>query len=105
MIQALILGLCTSAVWFLAASTAARAHHSFAVTFEAKTVSELQGEVMSVAWRNPHVRFTLRATGADGQEVLCACQLPIVGSRVFDRALGREHARRQNDQHQLAFLR
>ncbi|MDH3419700.1 MAG: DUF6152 family protein [Gammaproteobacteria bacterium] len=70
MIRALILGLCTSAVWFLAASTAARAHHSFAATFEAETVSELEGEVMSVAWRNPHVLFTLRATGADGQEVL-----------------------------------
>ena len=70
MIRALTLGLCTSAVWVLAVSTAARAHHSFAATFEAETVSELEGEVMSVAWRNPHVLFTLRATGADAQEVL-----------------------------------
>jgi Family of unknown function (DUF6152) len=48
----------------------AEAHHSFAATFEAETVAELEGEVMSVQWRNPHVLFTLKVSDAEGKETL-----------------------------------
>ena len=38
----------------------ATAHHSFAATFDIATISELEGEVMSVRWKNPHVLFTIK---------------------------------------------
>ncbi|MBT5032514.1 MAG: hypothetical protein HOM55_09505, partial [Proteobacteria bacterium] len=47
----------------------ATAHHSFATTFDVTAVSEYEGEVMSLAWRNPHVLFELKNTDAQGQEV------------------------------------
>ena len=52
---------------FLPAVTTA--HHSFASTFDVAVMAELEGEVMSVRWRNPHVLFTLRTTDAQGDEV------------------------------------
>ena len=48
----------------------AAAHHSFAATFDIATISELDGEVMSVRWKNPHVLFTLKTLDAQGDEVL-----------------------------------
>jgi hypothetical protein len=61
----LIFALCAT-LFFSTAS----AHHSFAATFDVATVSELEGEVMSVRWKNPHVEFTLRTTGPEGDEVI-----------------------------------
>jgi len=40
----------------------ATAHHSFAATFDVGAINELEGEVTSVQWRNPHVLITLRVT-------------------------------------------
>jgi len=48
----------------------ATAHHSFAATFDIATMSELEGEVMSVRWKNPHVLFTIKTTDAQGNAVL-----------------------------------
>jgi len=50
--------------------TIALAHHSFFAIFDAGTVSEMEGEITRIQWRNPHVLLTMRATGADGQEEL-----------------------------------
>ncbi len=50
--------------------TVATAHHSFAATFDIAVVNELEGEVMSMRWGNPHVLFTLKVTDAQGKEVL-----------------------------------
>jgi hypothetical protein len=44
----------------------ATAHHSFAATFDVEVVNELEGEVTSVQWRNPHVLYTLRSTDEQG---------------------------------------
>ena len=44
-------------------------HHSNA-EYDSSVVQELQGEVVSVSWRNPHVRLVLRAENADGTSTL-----------------------------------
>jgi hypothetical protein len=54
--------LCVS----LLAVTSASAHHSFA-KFDRQRSIELEGELVEVRWQNPHVQFTLRSRGADGQ--------------------------------------
>ena len=48
----------------------ANAHHSFASTFDVAVMAELEGEVTSVRWKNPHVLFTLKTTDVDGNEVI-----------------------------------
>jgi hypothetical protein len=48
----------------------ATAHHSFAATFDVAVVEELEGEIMSVQWQNPHVLFTLRGMDGQGQETI-----------------------------------
>jgi hypothetical protein len=56
-------------VWLLAAcafceAPSALAHHS--VAYYSNDRVELAGEIASIRWRNPHIRFTLRTVGADG---------------------------------------
>ena len=46
----------------------ASAHHSRAHFSE--EISELEGELVEIVWRNPHPGFTLRTVGTDGQEEL-----------------------------------
>lgn len=41
------------------------AHHSFFGRFDTSSIMELEGEVIGLLWRNPHVRLTLR-TRAEG---------------------------------------
>ena len=48
----------------------ATSHHSFASNFDVATMNELDGEVMNLQWKNPHVVFTLKVTGSEGEEVL-----------------------------------
>lgn len=55
--QALLLG--TAVV----ASSGAAAHHSFFGRFDTLTVTELEGEVTEVLWRNPHAYFAVRVDG------------------------------------------
>jgi len=64
------ISVCTTALWLVVLPVELRAHHSFAATFEAETIAELEGEVVNIAWRNPHVLFTLRTTDANGQETV-----------------------------------
>jgi len=45
---------------------AARAHHSVAASFDTSTIVEVEGEVTDVRWQNPHVRFTVEVTDANG---------------------------------------
>jgi len=58
---------CMAAASSVAVISTARAHHSFAATFEVETIQELEGELDYVAWRNPHVLFRIKATDAQGQ--------------------------------------
>lgn len=43
------------------------AHHAIGGNYEANTVIEVEGEVTSVIWRNPHVQVSMRVTGSDGE--------------------------------------
>jgi hypothetical protein len=47
----------------------AAAHHSTA-EYDASTFVEARGEVVSVLWRNPHVRFTVSTKAVDGSDQL-----------------------------------
>ena len=44
------------------------AHHSVAANFDESVLTELAGDIVRVFWRNPHVGFTIRVTGANGLE-------------------------------------
>ena len=44
------------------------AHHSVSVFFDQGTVSELDGTITRVLWRNPHVGFVLLANTEAGEE-------------------------------------
>lgn len=46
-----------------------RAHHSTA-EYDASTIVEARGEVVSVLWRNPHVRFQASTKAVDGSDQL-----------------------------------
>ncbi len=45
----------------------ASAHHSNAEYDRNAPIREIEGELTDVRWRNPHVEFTVRALGDDGQ--------------------------------------
>jgi hypothetical protein len=60
--------LVLAAATLAAASQPAAAHHSTA--FYADDFVELEGELVRVDWINPHVRFVLKTTSADGAEKL-----------------------------------
>ena len=47
---------------------AAYAHHSFAAAFDANGDVEIEGEVVAVRWRNPHVEFDVRTVDEVGNE-------------------------------------
>jgi hypothetical protein len=50
----------------LLASTAI-AHHAAQVTYQTDQIVEVEGEITDLTWRNPHVRFSMSVTDADGQ--------------------------------------
>ncbi len=54
-------------------------HHSRA-EYDFDVVTELQGEVLSVSWRNPHIRLTLRTEDADGMETIWRLEAQDVNS-------------------------
>ena len=45
---------------------AAHAHHSFFGRFDTQTLTEIEGEVTELMWRNPHAYLTIRALDANG---------------------------------------
>ena len=50
----------------LLAPAALSAHHSFA-EYDRTVVNELEGELVDVRWRNPHVMFTVRTEDSAGK--------------------------------------
>jgi hypothetical protein len=48
-----------TAIGCLLISNSAIAHHAFAGVFDMNTMTEVEGEVTSVIWRNPHIRFSV----------------------------------------------
>jgi hypothetical protein len=72
-------------VWPIAVSTTASAHHSFAASFEVNQTLELEGEVVGIRWRNPHVEFDVRAIGDNGEEIVRTIEsMAISGLRRRD---------------------
>ncbi|MBT5031414.1 MAG: hypothetical protein HOM55_03860 [Proteobacteria bacterium] len=55
-------------IGFVLLSTGAQAHHSFGAFYDMNRLVELEGEIVSVFWRNPHVRFGLQVTNDEGSE-------------------------------------
>lgn len=51
----------------LVLSASASAHHSVGAFYDSGTVSRISGTIGSVQWVNPHVRFTVDVTPADGR--------------------------------------
>ncbi len=47
----------TSLLALVVACPAATAHHSKAALYELDSISEIEGEVTRIMWRNPHIRF------------------------------------------------
>jgi hypothetical protein len=45
-------------------------HHSYAAFFDMENLTELEGEVTSVKWYNPHVSFGLKVISSSGEEQL-----------------------------------
>jgi uncharacterized protein DUF6152 len=60
-----------AAAIFATALVSARvsAHHSTA-EYDAKTVVEARGEIVTLLWANPHVRFTVSTKAIDGSDAL-----------------------------------
>ena len=52
----------------VAVSLGARAHHSVAGNFDPGTTIEVAGEITSIHWRNPHVKFSITVTGEGGEQ-------------------------------------
>lgn len=50
----------------LALPWAAGAHHAVGGNYDANAVIEVEGEVTSVLWRNPHVQVSMRVSSAEG---------------------------------------
>ncbi len=46
----------------------ASAHHASGVAYDWNNITELEGEITAVFWRNPHVGISLRRVGESGEE-------------------------------------
>jgi|SaaInl5LU_22_DNA_1037371.scaffolds.fasta_scaffold02960_7 hypothetical protein len=71
---ALVLGL-------ILVSTSTFAHHSR--SHYSRDWSELEGEIVNVHWRNPHIYFTLKTSGDDGEDRLVLMETG--GPRYLER--------------------
>ena len=54
----------------LMVSVAANAHHSYAAEFDRDSPQTIEGEVVEVWFRSPHVRYYIKVTDNDGNEVI-----------------------------------
>jgi len=69
------------AVILLGLSARSEAHHSFA-PYRGTETRALQGEVVSVLWRNPHITLELRTVDAEGSEEIWLLEgSPVVSLR------------------------
>lgn len=71
--RASTLGLTLCLTFFLQPG-AARAHHSFAAEFDYDRLGDIEGEVIEVLYVNPHARYFIAVTDADGNEVIWDAQ-------------------------------
>ena len=69
-------------------STVLNGHHAN-VEHDTSVVQELEGQVMTLSWRNPHVRLTLGVPGGDGTEQTWDLEAQDVNS-LGRRGLGPE---------------
>ena len=65
------LGLCLA---LLAQQSALHAHHSFAAEFDYDRLGDIEGEVIEVLFVNPHARYFVAVTDANGDEVIWDAQ-------------------------------
>jgi len=65
--QSLALSLYIFFASLVLGATIANAHHSN-VEYDFSEIHELQGEIIHVSWRNPHVEITILTEEADGKE-------------------------------------
>ena len=54
----------------LIASFTANAHHSYAAEFDRDSPMTIEGEVVEVWFRSPHVRYYVKVTDEEGNEVI-----------------------------------
>lgn len=47
-------------------SSYALAHHAFVAVFDRSQTVQIEGEIVDVVWRNPHIKLTLKVPGPDG---------------------------------------
>jgi hypothetical protein len=59
----------------LAAAAPASAHHAFAVEFDAKNCSDVNGVLTRVSYENPHAYLFMNVKGANGQTQEATFQL------------------------------
>ena len=57
----------------------AQGHHSNA-EYDFNVVQELQGEILEVSWRNPHVELVLKTVAGDGTEAIWDLEAQDVNS-------------------------
>ena len=55
-------------VLLAATVTGVAAHHASSGLYDNQTIGEIEGEVSSIFWRNPHVRISITRAGENGQE-------------------------------------
>ena len=63
-------------LWMAGVPLVATAHHSSAHYAYADEITELEGELVGVAWSNPHVGLTVRTTDDAGQDELWELEVP-----------------------------
>ncbi len=51
-------------------ANAASAHHSYAAEFDRDSPQTIEGEVVEVWFKSPHVRYYIKVTDEDGNEVI-----------------------------------
>ena len=45
------------------------AHHAFSGIFDMNTLLEIEGEVIELVWRNPHVRFSIQTDAGEAWDI------------------------------------
>src|SRR5690606_29009279 len=63
---AIALRLASGALLSTIFAAGAAAHHAFSTEFDAELTGEVRGEVVSVFWANPHIRYDVRVAREDG---------------------------------------
>jgi len=74
---------CSLLMGGLIVSVTASAHHSFGAFYDMTEVVELEGEITSVFWRNPHIRFTIDVP--DGQGGVASWEMEAGSVNTLER--------------------